>query len=46
MRTEHQTALDFWLHSVLTHEFGSAEGDALPDELLRLLPPDEDGGAA
>ena len=45
MRTEHQTALDMWLRGVLTHEFGSAEGEALPEELLRLLPPDEDGTA-
>ena len=46
MRTEHQTALDLWLHGVLSREFGSAEGEALPEELLRLLPPDEDGSAA
>ena len=46
MRTEHQMALDLWLHGVLTHEFGSVEGEALPDELLQLLPQDEDKGAA
>ena len=42
MWTEHQTALDVWLHGVLTQEFGMAEGDALPDELLQLLPLDLD----
>ena len=45
MRTEHQTALDLWLRSVLTHEFGFAEGEAVPEELLRLLPPDEGSSA-
>ena len=42
MRTEHQSALDLWLRGVLTHEFGSVDGEALPEELLRLLPSDED----
>ena len=42
MRTEHQSALDLWLRGVLTREFGSADGEALPEELLRLLPSDED----
>ena len=46
MRTEQQTALDLWLRGVLTHEFGSVECEALPEELLRLLPPDEDSSAA
>jgi hypothetical protein len=45
MRTEHQTALDVWLRGVLTHEFGAAESEALPEELLQLLPQDEDNGA-
>ena len=46
MRTEHQMALDLWLHSVLTREFGAVEGEALPEELLQLLPQDEDKVAA
>jgi hypothetical protein len=46
MQTEHQTALDVWLHDVLTHEFGAAEGEALPEELLELLPQDEDNHAS
>jgi len=45
MRTEHQTALDVWLRGMLTHEFGAAESEALPEELLQLLPQDEDNGA-
>lgn len=40
MRTEHQTALDVWLRGMLTHEFGGPEGEALPEELLQLLPQD------
>lgn len=45
MRTEQQTAFDLWLRGVLTHEFGSTDDERLPEELLRLLPADEDGGA-
>lgn len=45
MRTEHQTALDIWLRGVLMHEFGTADAEALPEELLQLLPQDEDNGA-
>lgn len=46
MQTEHQTALDVWLRGVLAHEFGAAEGEALPEELLQLLPQDEDTGVS
>ncbi len=46
MRTEHQQALDVWLRCILTQEFGRAEGETLPDELLQLLPRDEDNGAS
>jgi len=46
MRTEHTTAFDLWLHCALTCEFGAAEGDALPEELMSLLPQDEDAGTA
>lgn len=43
MRTEHLTAFDQWLSRALASQFGAAEGEALPDELMRLLPPQEDG---
>ena len=46
MRTEQQTALDLWLRGVLTRQFGMAEAEPLPEELLQLLPQDEDLGAA
>ena len=46
MLTEHQTALDVWLHDALTQEFGAADGEAVPEELLQLLPQDEDGGTS
>ncbi len=46
MRTEHTTAFDLWLHCALTREFGAAESDALPEELMSLLPQDEDAGTA
>lgn len=46
MRTEHLTAFDLWLHRALTLEFGAAEGEALPDELLSVLPQDEDARTA
>ncbi len=45
LRTEHQTALDLWLRGVLTNEFGAADAEALPDELLQLLPQDEDNSS-
>lgn len=45
MRTEHLTAFDLWLRGVLTHQFGQAEGEPLPEELLSLLPQDEDARA-
>ena len=41
MRTEHPTAFDAWLHGVLTREFGAVEREAVPEELLALLPQDE-----
>ena len=46
MRTEHQTPFDAWLHVVLAREFGTPESEALPDELLALLPLDEAAQAA
>ncbi len=45
MRTE-PAAFDLWLRRVLTREFGTAEGEPLPDELVRLLPQDEDSQTA
>ena len=44
MRTE-PAAFDMWLRGVLIREFGKADNDALPEELLRLLPQDKDGPA-
>lgn len=46
MQSEHQTAIDVWLRGVLTRAFGAAEGDALPEELLQLLPLDRDNDAS
>ena len=45
MWTEHPTAFDAWLQGELTRAFGTADGEALPEELLALLPQDEDARA-
>ena len=42
MRGESRTMLDAWLHAVLARNFGEAAEEAVPDELMRLLPQDED----
>jgi len=42
MRSEHVTVFDVWLRAVLAHGFDDAAHEAVPDELMRLLPQDED----
>lgn len=46
MRTEHLTAFDLWLRGRLSQEAGAALVEPLPEEWLRLLPPDGDAEAA
>ena len=42
VRNEHVTVFDLWLRAVLAHDFDDAAYEAVPDELIRLLPQDED----
>jgi len=42
MRSEHVTVFDVWLRAMLAHGFDDAAHEAVPDELMRLLPQDED----
>ncbi len=46
MRTDHLTAFEFWLRSRLSKEAGAAMDEPLPDEWMRLIPPDKDAEAA
>jgi len=46
MRTDHLTVFDFWLRSQLSREAGTAMDEPLPDDWVRLLPPDGDPEAA
>ena len=46
MRTEHLVAFDLWLRGNLSQEAASSLAEPLPEEWLRLLPPDGDAEAA
>jgi len=46
MRSEAGTPFDLWLSGTLSKQFGGADAERVPDELLSLLPgADEDEAA-
>lgn len=38
MWSEASTAFDLWLHGALSKQFGGADAERVPDDLLCLLP--------
>lgn len=42
IRGEYLTVFDVWLRAALARDFDDAANEAVPDELMRLLPWDED----